>query len=159
MFNTNWKKGETTCSASYALPCNCNQLSKTSVPFIWQRRPISSSHRWCSIKKPFLKISQNSQENTCARVSFLIKFQALACNFVKKETLAHVFFCEFCEILMNAFFTDYLPANACIFWVPLSIFKGNFLCMSKFMSNWTNSTHFHCTFIVAGAWFYFMNRS
>ena len=27
-------------------------------------------------KKMFLKISQNSQENTCARVSFLIKLQA-----------------------------------------------------------------------------------
>ena len=30
----------------------------------------------CSVKKVFLKNSQNSQENTCARVSFLIKFQA-----------------------------------------------------------------------------------
>ena len=31
--------------------------------------------RRCSVKKVFLKISQNSQENTCARVSFLIKLQ------------------------------------------------------------------------------------
>ena len=30
----------------------------------------------CSVKKLFLEISQNSQENTCARVSFLIKLQA-----------------------------------------------------------------------------------
>ena len=29
-------------------------------------------------KKVFLKISQNSRENTCARVSFLIKLQAYA---------------------------------------------------------------------------------
>ena len=29
--------------------------------------------RMCSVKKVFLEISQNSQENTCARVSFLIK--------------------------------------------------------------------------------------
>ena len=29
----------------------------------------------CSMKKVFLKILQNSQENTCARVSFLIKLQ------------------------------------------------------------------------------------
>ena len=29
-----------------------------------------------SVKKVFLEISQNSQENTCARVSFLIKLQA-----------------------------------------------------------------------------------
>ena len=27
----------------------------------------------CSVKKLFLEISQNSQENTCVRVSFLIK--------------------------------------------------------------------------------------
>ena len=45
----------------------------------------------CSVKKVFLEISQNSQENTCARVSFLIKLQALACSFIKKETLAQVF--------------------------------------------------------------------
>ena len=30
----------------------------------------------CSVKKAFLKILQNSQENTCARISFLIKLQA-----------------------------------------------------------------------------------
>ena len=33
----------------------------------------------CSIKNLFLEISQNSQENTCARVSFLIKLQAVGC--------------------------------------------------------------------------------
>ena len=31
------------------------------------------------------EISQNSQENTCARVYFLIQLQALACNFIKKR--------------------------------------------------------------------------
>ena len=31
----------------------------------------------CSAEKVFLEISQNSHENTCARVSFLIKLQAL----------------------------------------------------------------------------------
>ena len=39
----------------------------------------SDSHQRCSVKmlnKVFLEISQNSQENTCARVSFLIKLQA-----------------------------------------------------------------------------------
>ena len=29
-----------------------------------------------SVKKVFLEMSQNSQENTCARISFLIKLQA-----------------------------------------------------------------------------------
>ena len=30
----------------------------------------------CSVKKVFLEISQNSQESTCVRVSFLMKLQA-----------------------------------------------------------------------------------
>ena len=30
----------------------------------------------CSVKKLSLKISQNSQKNACARVSFIIKLQA-----------------------------------------------------------------------------------
>ena len=61
-----------------------------------------SSHRRCSIRKGVLEISQNSQENTCARVSFLIKLQASG-NFAKKETLAQVFSCEFCEISRTPF--------------------------------------------------------
>ena len=54
----------------------------------------------------FLEISQNSQENTCARVSFLIKLKV--CNFIKKETLAQAFFCEFFKISKNTFFTEHL---------------------------------------------------
>ena len=34
-----------------------------------------SSHGRPSVKKVFLETSQNSQENTCARVSILIKLQ------------------------------------------------------------------------------------
>ena len=33
--------------------------------------------RKCSVKKVFLENSQNSQKNTCARVFFLIKLQAI----------------------------------------------------------------------------------
>ena len=39
------------------------------------------------------KISQNSQENTCARASLLIK-----------RALAQVFFCDLCEISKNNIF-------------------------------------------------------
>ena len=41
---------------------------------------LESVFRSCSIKKVFLEISQNLQENTCARLArvfFLIKFQVL----------------------------------------------------------------------------------
>ena len=34
-----------------------------------------SSHKSCSVKKVFLENSQSSQENTCARISFLIRLQ------------------------------------------------------------------------------------
>ena len=61
-------------------------------------------------KKVFLEISQNSQENICARVSFLIKLQA--CNFFKKETLAQMFSCEFWEISKNTFFYRTSPVAA-----------------------------------------------
>ena len=54
--------------------------------FTWQKQP----------PKVFIEISQNSQENTCTRVSFLIKLQAWG--------LAQVFCCEFCEISKNTFF-------------------------------------------------------
>ena len=35
-----------------------------------------------------------------------------ACNFVKKETLAQVFSCEFCKISKNTLFTEHLRTTA-----------------------------------------------
>ena len=61
---------------------------------------VRSSHRSSSVKKVFLKVSQNSQKNTCARASFLIKLRNSG-NFIKKEILAQVF--SFWEIFMNTF--------------------------------------------------------
>ena len=53
-----------------------------------------------------MKISQNLQENTCARVFVLIKIQVW--GVIKKWTLAQVFHCELCEISKNTFFTEHL---------------------------------------------------
>ena len=39
--------------------------------------------------------------------SLFNKVAGAACNFIKKETLAQVFFCEFCEICKNTFFTEH----------------------------------------------------
>ena len=71
----------------------------------------------------FLKISQNSQEKTCARVSFSIKLQAQACNYIKKESLAQVFPCEICEISKNTFFIEHL-------WATASVKNGYFIRVS-----------------------------
>ena len=54
----------------------------------------------CSIKKMFLKISLNSQENVCVRVS------------EKKKTLWHRCFFKFCELFKNTFFYRTLPVSA-----------------------------------------------
>ena len=57
----------------------------------------------CSVKKVFLEISQNSQENTCARVSLLIKLPTKAWNFIKKRDPNTGVSCEFCKISKSAF--------------------------------------------------------
>ena len=60
----------------------------------------------------FLEILQNSQGNTRARVSFLIKLQSSACNFIKKKTLVQVFSCEFGKFSKNTFLYRTPPVAA-----------------------------------------------
>ena len=69
-----------------------------------------------SVKKLFLKISQNSQENTCAKSLFFNKVQA--CNFIKKETLVQMFSFKCCQTSKNTFFIEYLR------WLRLYISKS-----------------------------------
>ena len=65
--------------------------------------------RKCSLKKVFLEILQSSQENTYARVSFLIKLQAwvrpVSGAGVFSGTLAQMFSSRFCEISESTFNT------------------------------------------------------
>ena len=56
----------------------------------------TSSHPEVFYKKVFLKNSQNSQESSCAGVSFF-------CKFHKNEALVHVIFCELCEFSRTLF--------------------------------------------------------
>ena len=79
---------------------------------------LEAAVRWCSVKEVFLEILQNSQENTCARDSFLIKFQA--CNFVRNEPLAQVFSYEFCEISKNTFFYGTSPVADSVCFVKIN---------------------------------------
>ena len=51
------------------------RLSLKWLPFVWNH-PSEAASRGVLLQKVFLEISQSSQENTCARVSFLIKLQA-----------------------------------------------------------------------------------
>ena len=50
--------------------------------------------------------------------------ESQACNFIKKETLAKVFSCEFCEISKNTFFTEHLWVAASEFVTDRLIFRS-----------------------------------
>ena len=63
-------------------------------PMLSYKYPKAVAWR-CSIKKVFLEISQNSQEHTCARVSFLIKLQALKrCTLHRSLSLSEMCDCS-----------------------------------------------------------------
>ena len=64
------------------------------------------------MKKVPIEVAQNSHENTCVRVSFS---EPPPCNFIKKETLAQVFPCEFVKFLRTPFYTQQL------WWLLLTI--------------------------------------
>ena len=94
----------------------CAVIFSQFVPKLLEKkasRVSRSSHRRCSVRKGVLRNFENSQEKTCARVFFF--YRPEACNFIKKETLAQVLSCEFCEISKNTFFTEHL-------WAPASMF-------------------------------------
>ena len=68
----------------------------------------------CRYLVPFAKVQKQSTRGVLKNFTkftgkhlcqspFLIKLQASACNFIKKEALAQVFSYEFCEISKNTF--------------------------------------------------------
>ena len=78
-----------TTSGCFRYYWNYIKVPATNIKyFISSRGDLSEAVvQRCSVKKVFLEISQISQE------------KPEACNFIKKETLAQVFSCEFCEII------------------------------------------------------------
>ena len=61
----------------------------------------------CSVKKVLSEISENSQENTCARASFLVKLQAWGlrpATLLKKRLLHRCFPVNFVKFLITPFF-------------------------------------------------------
>ena len=62
----------------------------------------------CSVKKVFLKISINSQENPCARDSFLIKLQASSLPFYWKRDWRRCFSDNIAKIRRTLFFIEHL---------------------------------------------------
>ena len=72
-------------------PIQCSEYFSTK---------FKSSHRRCSLKKVFLEISQNSQENTCATVHFFNKVAGLL---LKKRLWHRRFPVSFVKFLRTPF--------------------------------------------------------
>ena len=62
---------------------------------LWREGCVEAVAWRCSLKKVFLEISQ------------IFEKISSACNFIKKETLAQVFSCEFCKISENTYSHTY----------------------------------------------------
>ena len=83
-----------------------------------------SSHQKCSVKKGVLRnVAKFTGNHLCQSIFF--NKVAGACNFIKKETLAQVFSCEFCEISKNTFFTEHVWATAsyCVCVILVSLYS------------------------------------
>ena len=55
-------------------------------------------------------------EKTCAAVSFLIKLQAESLQLYQKETMEHVFSCEFCEFFKSTYIAKHLEMVASVYY-------------------------------------------
>ena len=71
-----------------------------------------SSHRRCSMWKGVLRNFTKFTGKQLFQGLFLSKVAGQVCKFIKKETLAQVFSCEFCEIFKNTFFTEHVWTTA-----------------------------------------------
>ena len=74
--------------------------------FICQGYHYRSSHQRCSMKKGVLRnLAKFTGRHLCQSLFFnkVAGLRPQACNFIKKETLAQVFSCKFCEICENIF--------------------------------------------------------
>ena len=72
-----------------------------------------SSHCSCSVKKGALKnLLKFPGKHLCQSLLFNKVASLKTCNFIKKETMAQVFSCEFGEISKDVFFTENFLATA-----------------------------------------------
>ena len=73
-----------------------------------------SSHWRCSVKNGVLRNFAKFTGKPLCQSFFFNKVASIACNFIKKETLALVFSCKFYETSKNTFFKEHLWATASI---------------------------------------------
>ena len=86
-------------------------LARNPRASIWYTRIDRRNHQRCTIKTSVLKtFAKFTGKHLCQ--SLFLKKRLLLKNFIKKETLAQVFFREFWEILKNTIFTERFRTTA-----------------------------------------------
>ena len=78
------------------------------ILFVYQHSNPEAATQRCSIKKVFLEILENSQENTSVRVSFLIKLQTALATLLKRRLWHRCFPVNFAKFLRAPFVTEHL---------------------------------------------------
>ena len=96
-YDVPYLKEQVRSSDLYLIPLNSNiDVTHITVNDISVGVEAEAVVQRCSVKKVFLEISQNSQENTCARVSFLI-------TLLKKRLWHRCFPVNFAKFLRTPF--------------------------------------------------------
>ena len=88
----------------------------------WFKKTTEAVVQRCSVKKVLLEISKKSQENACARVSFLIKLRPA--NLWKKRLWHRCFAVNFLKFLRTPFYIEHL------WWLLLKQYKCKCLSCS-----------------------------
>ena len=89
--------GSTAQNVKFSLKDFFSKCDQSQFPECQKQPPEVFCKKRCSWK--FQKIHRK----THVSFLFLIKLQALACNFIKKKTLTQLCSYEFCEVLKNIF--------------------------------------------------------
>ena len=104
-----------------------SRLLRTEIVNFWDYSEAATSG--FLLKKAILKISLNSQENTCVGVPTLININVSGLQIYKKEeTPTEVFSCKSSKIFQHTFFFR-TPPNYC-FWIlqlKIKLLKTKFL--------------------------------
>ena len=107
--------------------------TKAMVEFGRETCSSEAASRRVLCKKVFLKIWQNSEENTFVRVSFSIKLQAKTYKFIKKETWHRFFPMNFATFLRTPVLQT--PLSDCIWLLlechSLKITRRHFILISS----------------------------
>ena len=105
-------------------------FTKNHSFYLFLKVALEAVVQGCSVKKVFLKISQNSQENTFP--------ESKACNFIKKRLCHRYFPANLGKFLRTTIFIEHLWwLLLCLFLIQLESFRDLLVIHKTFFSRYT----------------------